>query len=669
MADRKAEFALQLTDEASGAADSVANALGKLRSSIEGDQRELAEMQKAMRNLQMGTSVNIDQFRKLKAGVDAKRQSIATAQAQYINLGGTFAKTSNSGRGLTARFTALQKQITDMPGPLGRLGGSLGRIGGMVGGGGMIAVGVMAITAALAALVVASAAAIGALAKYGIAQADARRSELLRLEGLTKLRFFYQRMPGNAREMQAGIDKVAASTALGRADVEKYNAQLYKMGLRGENLTLALEGVSLKAAVQGDEAANAFAGWAAGAAMSGRSVAALVNRVRADLGPTAAKMMLSLDVQARKFKESFSALFDDVPIENLLAGFKSLTDLMSTSTASGKALKQLVEVLFKPIFESMAGSAPLVKRFFQGMILAAQEVTIAILRLRLWMRATFGDTSILQGVDTTRVALNTGKIVLYALIAAFALASVVVTGLSIRLATWLVPALGKSALWLFKFGVAGITGPIKMLGSLAVRALTAAPALWATVAPMLPFIAAAIGVGLAIYTLIKYWDDLVLAFEQIDWGQAGADIINGLVDGLGLEPLVKRMKELAGGAIDAFKSALGISSPSKAFMQLGLAIPEGITAGVDKGTPEARDTVAGIVPDPGAAAAASAAPGAAGRGGAAVRGATFTFGDIHVHGADKASARELAVDFKRELESVLEGIVLEIGAPPAGSVA
>jgi hypothetical protein len=638
MADRKAEFALQLTDEASGAAESVADALGNLRKSIEGDQRELAAMQKAMRNLQLGTVVNVEQFRKLKAQIDGKRQSIAAAQAQYLQLGGTFSRAGGQTRGLEARIAALQKQIVELPGPLGRLGASFGRIGGFVGRGGIIAAGILAIVAALGALVAASATAVAALAKYGIAQADARRSELLRLEGLTKLRFFYQRMPGNAQEMQAAIDKVSAITALGRDDLVKYNEQLYRMGLRGENLTLALEGVAIKAATQGDQAAQVFAGWAAGAALSGRSINRLVDDVRARLGPIATRQLLSLDVQTRKLKENFDALFRDLQIESFLGGLKVLTDLMSQSTASGKALKQLIEVLLRPLIADVTEVTPLVKRFFQGMILGVQSITIAILRFRLWWRNTFGGESV-DLIDEMTLALNIGKAAVYLFGVALLVAGAVAAGVTIKLTTLLVPALMKTAVW---------------LGAIAVKALVATWPILLTVA--------------ALWGLYQIFKLLHVVWEEIDWSALGKELWAGIVRGIkaGYEAIAQTMMDLGAKAYEAFASVLGIESPSKVFMKLGVEIPRGVGAGVVQGTPEAQRAVEEMIaPREQGTAVGAAAAGA--RSGGARGSMTFTFGDLHFHGsADRNAAKDFADDFKRQLASVLEGVAIEIGAPVAG---
>jgi hypothetical protein len=383
VADQTSSWALKLEDQVSGSAETAAQALENLEKQISADTKQLAAMQKAMRNLQGGSSVNIEQFRKLKAGVDAQKQSIAKAQQQYLSLGGSFNTARKSGSGFAERLAALQKQTSSLPGPLGNAVGQLSKLRTVLGGG-VIATGILAIAAALAALVVATGAAVRSLYNYGVAQADARRSELLRLDGLTKMRFMYARTAGNAKEMQEAIDRVAASTPTSRAELVKYTDQLYRMGLRGKALEKTLEGVSIKASTQGDAAATAFAGWAAGSNLAGRGVDKLVDKVKSRLGGIAQKQMSSLTVQAEKQKEAFDALFTGLDIEGWLSAWKGVRDLLSQATASGRALKFMLQGILRPLIDGSTQGASIVKRFFQGIIIAALQVTIAILTIRKW---------------------------------------------------------------------------------------------------------------------------------------------------------------------------------------------------------------------------------------------------------------------------------------------
>jgi len=611
-AKQKATFELELEDDMSKSAESAAGALEKLRTQIDSDSRALADMQKAMRNLQGGTVVNVAQFRKLKEQIDLKKASIASAQGSFVSLGGTFGKTGSSGRGLESRLAALSSQMSGMPGPIGGAVSSFSKLSALIGGGAMT-LGIAAIVAGLAALVVGLGVATAALYKYGTAQAEAARDELLRLEGLTKMRMLFSQVPGNAKQMQSAIDQVSASSALGRDKIAKYSESLYRMGLRGQNLTDALGGVAIKASVQGDEAASAWSGWAASVALAGGSVKKLADRVRNDLGGIADKQLNSSAVQAEKLKESYGLLFADLGMEKFLAAWRSVNELMSQNTASGRALKQLVEHILQPLIDTSTTAAPIMKRFFQGIILGALNVEIAILDLRLWFKRTFGDVKLFAGIDTMNIGLKLGKATLYT--------------------------------------VVGVLG----LMAVSMGAMVAAGYLMAK-----PFI----DLGIVVF-------DFARAFLAYEWAELGIAIIDGIVKPLkaGYAVIGEAVSELADAALASFKSVLGITSPSKAFARAGVEIPRGVAAGVESAAPEAEAATKAMAPTPKLApAAGTRAPAPSPTGAAAgTRAVTVSIGEVHVH-ASTNEPRAMALDFKRELESILQSVAAQLGAPePEGA--
>lgn len=688
MADDTTSWTVKMEDDVSGAAKSAADALAKLDDQIARDTKALAGMQKAMRNLQGGSSVNIDQFRKLNGQILATKGSLAKAQSESLALGGSFNTTKKSSGGLVEKLKAvidkqaeirppekvdafakqldgLSRQAGAMPGPIGGIVSALGKMRTVIGGG-VIAAGLLAIVAALVALTVAAFAAARALYNYGKAQADARRSELLRLEGLTKLRFMYQRVAGNAKEMQAALDKTAASSPSSRGELARYEERLYRMGLRGANLTKVMEGVGIKLAVQGEEAANAFAGWAAGANMSGQGVDRLVNRVKRDLGGTAAKMMASSEVQAQKLKESFDALFSGVEIERYLFAWKEVNDVLSQNTATGRGLKLLMTSILQPFYDASAKGAPLVKRFFQGMVIAALELAIVVVKLQRVFKNVFGDPSLFEGIDWGWLLVISGKAVVWGL--GIAILSIVKPIMWFIAAFNILFAVGETfgevlfdlvdglvSLWkrldpvnatmrFFGDEISKVWAKIKMLGSVLRDFLPAA---------------------------LKYLADLFMEGVGM-WIDLGKSIILGIVEGLSIGPFIDKMKEIAIGGVKAFKSALEIESPSKVFMRVGREIPAGVAEGVDDGALEAQSAtqrmVDGSVTIPklgkassGGGASEGAAAGAA-NGGKSAGGKSVTIEQLNVY-AQSSDPKGIAQDIRRELESVLEGLSLEIGAP------
>lgn len=594
-ADAKATFQVDLVDGTSGPAASAAKALEQLQRQIEGDQKALAAMQKAMRNLQGGGAKFAEDVKKLKTAIEAKKAAIAQSQASFIALGGKlgdFKKKSPK-----SMFDELRTAAGQLPGPLGGLTSSLGKMKEFFAAN-ALAIGIAAVAAGLLALAAAAAAATVALLKYGIAQASARRNELLRLEGLTKMRNWYGIAAGNAGEMQSAIDRVSGATALGRDKLEQYTSQLYRMGLRGENLGLALEAAAIKGAVLGDEGAKSAMGWAAGLAMTGKSVRALTDDIKARFGGIAAKQLLDLDVQAQKMRESFGVLFRDLKIEGLLKAVQTITSLFSQSTASGRALKAIAEAVFQPMINAVETLTPLVRRFFQGMIIGALEIGIVLLKVRNWFKRTFGDSEILKGINLQTLAVRLGIVAVFGLAAVF---GVLAAALSI--------AAGNVLLIYTAFGLllSGIVALVK-----------------------------------------KAWN--------YDWKSLGKSIVDGIVGGLkgGAKWVIDAVKNLGDASWKAFKSKLGIASPSKEFAKLGLAIPQGVEKGVNAGAPSVQGAVSDMVDVP--------------KGGAARAGGSSTavsIGEVHVHTIG-TTAGEIARDFRRELEKVLKEVALTMGASAPG---
>lgn len=592
-----ATLEVRLDDQTSGPAKTAARALSDLQAAIKRDTKELGEMQRAMKALQGGTVVNIDQFRKLKAQIDAKKEAIAKAQSSFLGLGGTFRSSAGEAKRTTSSYAELAAAARGSGGALGAMAGRVQSIGALMSSGTAIAIGLAAGIAAVSAALVAG---VAALARYAIGQADARRSELLRLEGLASIRTWMGYTATTGTALQASLDAVAASTSLSRSEVARYAEGLHKAGVRGDNLTVALRGVATVAAVQGEEQAQLYASMMSGAILAGQSVDALSARIQQRLGGIAAKQMLSLNVQIAKARESYDALFRSVNIEPFLAALSQVTSMFSQATASGRALQELLAIVLAPIVSAATAGLPIVKRFFQGMILMAQDLTIVALDAAIWLRKMFG-SDLLRGIDLTTAAIWAGRSAVIGMTLALApfaaIASVMGAGLSL---------------------FAGIlTGVVWWMGKLA---------------------------SVATYA--------VRFFREVDWRALGTAMVDGIVSGLrrGLSVMRSAVTDLGRAAIESFRSALGIASPSKVFARLGVELPRGLEQGIAKGAPDAQAAAGGMIE----------APSAAGQR-PAMRTINLSIGEITVSGAGGSSA-EIASTLRSEIERVFADLALSMGA-------
>ncbi len=444
-ADATANYTVALRDEVSGSATSAADSLEALNDKINAGQKKLKEMEAALRKLKAGGKGTSAAAAELKDKITAQKAAIASAQEQYVKLGGAFGKTTPKAQGIAGALGELLGQAKGLPGPLGSVAGRLTGIGGIAGG---VSLAIGAVVGAMVALLAITARTTVALLRYGIAQSNARRSEMLRIEGLALLPQLYGRARAGGAEMQAAIDRASDSTTLGRDELARYGDQLSRLGIRGAALSTSLEVLGMAATAAGERGAAFARRMLLSAAQTGQSLDEVADRLRGRFGPLARRVMLDWNVQAEKLRQNLDRLFSGLRIEAFLQGVQSILAVFSQTTVTGRALKNVIESLFQPLLDAVTDATPLVRRIFQGIVLGALLVERQILRIRLWFRETFGDASPLAGLDTQMLVFKAGA----ALVVMFATAVV--------LAAAGLAALGVAA--------AAIISPILTLGAAAV---------------------------------------------------------------------------------------------------------------------------------------------------------------------------------------------------------
>lgn len=173
----------------------------------------------------------------------------------------------------------------------------------------------------------------------------------------------------------------------------------------------------------------------------------------------------------------------------------------------------------------------------------------------------------------------------------------------------------------------------------------------AVAAIAVPFIMAGLAIGKMVAAAQNAWD----AVSNIEWGQLGSDIIDGIVGGIssGAKKVVDSITGVAKDAISAAKNVLGIHSPSRVFRELGGMTAEGFAGGVDDGGSEVTRAVNAMLEPPTKPADAPAAR-AGSSSSVNLSGATFVFNGVA--GAEDAESR-----FGAMLTKLLEGDALQLG--------
>jgi hypothetical protein len=606
----------------------------------------LKGLQQALRNMQGSSAVSASSIKQLKDQITAQKTKIAQSQEAYLKLGGSMSKFAAQ----TAEAKGGLLDLTKTTG--GPLAGMIERGRGLVQSFGKAGAAGAIIAAAAAAmlLVTAIGAATAALAKFGLEAANAARAERLQLEGMTVAQKWMQRMwlgyslgVDKASDLQAAINRVSSSVAIGRDKVVGYANELYRMGLRGKTLEAGLEATSIASSAAGEGYAGMIKGMMVGHALYGGSVQKMADTVKARFGGIARAQMLDLNTQLMKARENITGLFEELRIEGFLAGLQKMLDMFSEQSAMGAAIKVMLETLLNPLFDSVGRGAPIIKRFFQGITITALLFSIQILKLRLWMRDTFGDRKLFSGLDKLKVGLWAGKIAGGALVAvlvtlaavlgicavsivvSFAPLTLLLTGIGatiigiVHAVVWLVDAFKKAGVsirgvgdWVKKAweAIRGITW--EDVGYSATRAIVAIDKMIFGFFTDLPDRVgrAIVSVDVAIFSglsRLQEWlasflarlPKAILAFD-VWFFDAGRNIMDAIARGIrsAASAVLDAIKGVAKGAWKAFKDELGIHSPSRLFHGAGLNIGRGVIGGVRAEQPHVISAVAQIVPSP-----------------------------------------------------------------------
>lgn len=530
--EEQATFTLTLRDEISRTAQSMAGALDAARKKLIEQKKALGEMQGALRNLRGAGAGTSAQQKELRDRIAAAKAAIAGTQGEVLRLGENFATAAPKAK-------SLLEQMAEQPGAVGQaakayvdLAKGLGTTGGKLA---IVLGGVLAVAAG-AALLVTAVVAVGraalegavAVARFGLAHADARRNEMLHLEALTRVRTYMGFAAGSASELQAALDRVSVNSALGRGELSGYAEQLYRMGLRGDNLSQALEGTAIAASTVGDAYARRFAGMAASAAHAGGSVRRLADDIRGRLGGIAARQAIGLDAQMTRLREGIGSIFDSIDIEPLLRGLNEVTSLFARGRVVSEAWGRVLGVVFRPFIGGAEGAGSAVRslltRFTTMVVRAATSV--------LWIVAGLRRVDEQLGVTRALGTLVFGELGIVATTAAVALSA-----------------------------IGGVVTRNVILGVAAAAALVVA------------------------------WQRARSAFTGwTETGARLVDgLVTGIRSGY--ERVTSAVRGLASAASSALTEALEIRSPSRVFAGFGREIPRGLAAGVDEGTGEATGAV------------------------------------------------------------------------------
>lgn len=301
-------------------------------------------------------------------------------------------------------------------------------------------------------------------------------------------------------------------------------------------------------------------------------IKALDAAVEARFGEVARRQMLALPVQLERAKKNLNNLFAGVKIEGFLEKLHDTLSLLDETTETGKAIRQVFSVALQPFVDMAGDGMPIVEGLIYGVVFSVQMLVIWGLKAAIALKGVFGGSSLLKNVDGMKLAF-------YA---------------------------GAGAVGLVLGAVTALAGAFVLLGIVIGAALA-------------PFILVAVQVvGLAL-TIGASFTALASEISELFSNDLLTDSIEDMIDGAvkgvkdGASKLWEGFKDLAKGAVDAFKGALGIASPSKVFRAESKWIPVGAAKGIEDGKPRVTQALATLAEPSamgGAATGQAIAPGA-----------------------------------------------------------
>jgi hypothetical protein len=412
----------------------------------------------------------------------------------------------------------------------------------------------------------------------------------------------------DSAQMSESINRVAERVPLARDQVAGYGQELHRLGIRGRAAEDALEALSIAQAVQGDVGRRRLMTLVRMAGHSEGAMRNLAERTRRELGGIAMQQMRSLSMITTKLQESFQALFADIPIAPLLAGLYRLSQLFSQNTESGRALRAILTTVLGAFIGELASTTPMLEYLFKELVILSLKIAIAFFRVRNAITAAFG-TGILGRILSSTIAVNVFKAVL---------------------ATVLIAVTALAA------GVAFLTF-----------------ALIAAITPFFLIVYALYEAYQAVEQFIPSLEQLRILFSPEVWQTAGTNMIDGIVHGFssGAGRLHDAVVGAANSAMNAFRSVLGISSPSAVFAGYGMNISQGVAEGISAGAPAATGAATNMM--------STATTNVANQGGN--QSSSVTAGEIHIHIEGGEGAEDTAQRVTDALRDLFDtGLAMEI---------
>lgn len=602
--DAQSTFTLKLEGDAGEAADGVADSLESLQEKIYGSEQSIKNMSGTLRRLR-GDSDDVKAAKlELTAQITAERAAVSTAALAIQQQGTSYQALADETKKLTKAKEELQKKneakalaeeqkgianvtgaAKGADGPLGSLFGRFSELAEMAGGAGgamaIATIGIAAFTAGVLAATVAVVGIVAAIARWALVQADANAALNLDRQAVTG-------SAEDATRLGRQVDLLASKVPTATAELNKMGVELRRNGIMGQTLVDTLDAEAQASSALGDAAGSKVKELVERSRMSKRfsvnpieligsglkfddiakslakatgkgvqdakkalvegrvtmaqGAAALRDTIDQKFGDINLAKMLSFDNIVGTFKKQFDLFTRGIDLKPAYAGVKSIVDLFGQGSVTGQALKGIVGDIGNGLIKTFSENVENIKQFIKGLVIGALEIELAYYTVKKSFKEAFGDADILKNIDVAETTVTALKVAVYGTAAALVL-------------------LGTAAAAAFIIiGAPAITGAAAIYG---------------------------------IYEAGKWVYDW---FAKTDWSGIGTSIIDGLISGIssGVQRVTDVAASLGTSIKDAFKSELGIHSPSVVMAEQGYNVSAGAAVGIESGTPMVAQAVASM---------------------------------------------------------------------------
>lgn len=394
-----------------------------------------------------------------------------------------------------------------------------------------------------------------------------------------------------AEELQDAVKAVAAATALmgeqGGAAAEKMIKQLAEGGEAASKMLKAIQAGGPKAAKLLAEMGLKTEDLAAAMGMSvdqfnkanisaDQMRKAIEKALQAKGAGALENMMADMPVILMKVREGFMSLFEKLggPMGKLMKQVQLFFKEFYKGSGTMKFLQGAVTKVLTVVFDIMAKLIKIGREVFKASLPDIKKMVNGLMPVIAMIKEVFKDANTLKGLKAV-----------FSFIASAVL--LFVRGL-VELVKWILMGVAAGAAfigWIGNLGssISGAAGAVSDFVSNAIATLMGLPE-----AAM----------------------------------QMGSDLISGLIGRItsGAGEFAAAMANMASNGLAAFKSILGIASPSKVMAKMGGHVAEGTSQGIDKGAGKVQDSAAEL----GAGVAGGAAKGMSGGAAGGKAGAGIT---------------------------------------------